>query len=150
MKEFPQEYESITLVTADGKKVEGVVLNEDSFTIQVMDTSEQVHSFDKERLKDYRDRHPAIALIHSARKVLDLRGEKILTGKLVGRKLTLTLTFKGLSGAANAAHIHTGKKGVSGPVALPLCPPGCKSPIKTTVTIPTRSQSAGGGNRYAI
>src|SRR5438270_4640914 len=49
------------------------------------------------------------------------------TGKLVGNKLTWKLTFKGLSGAAVAAHIHMGKRGTSGNVIVPLCPPGCKS-----------------------
>jgi hypothetical protein len=36
------------------------------------------------------------------------------------------LTFKGLTGSASAAHIHLGKRGVSGPVAVALCGP-CKS-----------------------
>src|SRR5206468_2504276 len=33
-KEFPQEYESVTAVTADGKENKGVTLNEDSFSVQ--------------------------------------------------------------------------------------------------------------------
>ena len=41
-------------------------------------------------------------------------------------KVTWKLTFKNLTGKAMAAHIHLGKKGVSGPVALALCGP-CKS-----------------------
>jgi hypothetical protein len=52
------------------------------------------------------------------------------TGTLVengsSRKLTWRLTFHGLSGKATAAHIHIGKRGKSGPVAVPLCGP-CKS-----------------------
>src|ERR1700746_893158 len=31
-KEFPQEYQSATVVTADGKEIKGVILNEDSFS----------------------------------------------------------------------------------------------------------------------
>jgi cytochrome c oxidase cbb3-type subunit III len=50
-KEFAQEYRSATLVTADGKKLKGVTLNEDQFSIQVMDFSQQVHSFDKSQLR---------------------------------------------------------------------------------------------------
>ena len=42
------------------------------------------YSFSKELLSQYRDRHPAIALIRSARRVLDLQGERILRGNLVG------------------------------------------------------------------
>src|SRR5438067_11419248 len=34
-KEFPQEYETVTVVTPEGKQITGVTLNEDSFTVQV-------------------------------------------------------------------------------------------------------------------
>jgi putative heme-binding domain-containing protein len=52
-KEFPQEYESVTVVTADGKEIKGVTLNEDSFTVQIMDTSEQIHLLEKSKLKSF-------------------------------------------------------------------------------------------------
>ncbi len=52
-KEFPQEYESVTVVTAQGKEVNGVTLNEDNFTVQIMDTSEQIHLFEKDKLKSF-------------------------------------------------------------------------------------------------
>src|SRR5579862_3154962 len=52
-KEFPQEYESVTVVTADGKKIRGVTLNEDSFSVQIMDTSEQIHLLQKDKLKSF-------------------------------------------------------------------------------------------------
>jgi putative heme-binding domain-containing protein len=52
-KEFPQEYESVTVVTADGKEIKGVTLNEDSFTVQIMDTSEQIHLLDKDKLRSF-------------------------------------------------------------------------------------------------
>jgi cytochrome c oxidase cbb3-type subunit III len=52
-KEFPQEYESVTAITADGKQIKGVTLNEDSFTVQVMDTSEQIHLLEKDKLKSF-------------------------------------------------------------------------------------------------
>jgi CHRD domain-containing protein len=57
------------------------------------------------------------------------------TGKLVGNKLTWKLTFKGLSGAALAAHIHMGKAGKAGDVLIPLCPPGCRSGKSGTATV---------------
>jgi DNA polymerase-1 len=41
-------------------------------------------SFDKEALADFADRHPAITLIRAAKKVLQLQGDKLLTGELVG------------------------------------------------------------------
>src|SRR5438270_4828431 len=57
------------------------------------------------------------------------------TGKIVGFKLTWKLTFKGLSGAAMAAHIHLGKPGKAGNVIVALCPPGCKSGKSGTTTV---------------
>ena len=51
MKEFSQEYETVTVVTADGTKLVGVVLNEDNFTLQMMDTREQVRLFEKDKLR---------------------------------------------------------------------------------------------------
>src|SRR5215467_257438 len=51
MKEFSEEYETVNVVTADGTKLQGTLLNEDGFTIQFIDTRESVHSFDKTSLK---------------------------------------------------------------------------------------------------
>jgi cytochrome c oxidase cbb3-type subunit 3 len=50
-KEFPQEYETVTVVTADGQMFLGVILNEDNFSLQMMDTREQIHLFDKTKLR---------------------------------------------------------------------------------------------------
>jgi putative heme-binding domain-containing protein len=52
-KEFPQEYEEVTVVTQDGQQFKGTTLNEDSFTLQMIDTSENLHLFDKDKLKSY-------------------------------------------------------------------------------------------------
>ena len=52
-KEFPQEYESVTAVTSDGKEIKGVTLNEDSFTVQIMDTSEHLHLLEKDKLRSF-------------------------------------------------------------------------------------------------
>jgi len=53
MKDFPQEYETANVTTADGTKYQGVVLNEDAFTLQVLDTREVLHSWEKSSLKSY-------------------------------------------------------------------------------------------------
>jgi cytochrome c oxidase cbb3-type subunit III len=53
-KEFPQEYETITVVTADGKEIKGVALNEDNFSVQMMDSSEQIHLFEKDKLRSFK------------------------------------------------------------------------------------------------
>jgi putative heme-binding domain-containing protein len=55
-KEFPQEYESVTIVTADGKKIKGVTLNEDSFSVQIMDMGEQIHLLEKAKLLAFQKR----------------------------------------------------------------------------------------------
>ena len=53
MKEFSQEYETVNVVTRDGTKLQGVVLNEDSFTLQMMDAKEQIHLFEKAKLHSF-------------------------------------------------------------------------------------------------
>jgi cytochrome c oxidase cbb3-type subunit III len=52
-KEFPQEYETITAVTADGKEIKGVALNEDNFSVQIMDAGEQIHLLEKDKLRSF-------------------------------------------------------------------------------------------------
>jgi len=52
-KEFPQEYETVAVVTADGKQIKGVALNEDSFTVQIMDSGEHVYLLEKDKLKSF-------------------------------------------------------------------------------------------------
>jgi len=52
-KEFPQEYESVTAVTAEGKQIQGVTLNEDSFSVQIMDMNEQIHLLEKDKLRSF-------------------------------------------------------------------------------------------------
>ena len=51
MKEFSQEYESVTVVDDRGQKFQGVVLNEDNFTLQMLDTREQLHLFEKDKVR---------------------------------------------------------------------------------------------------
>ena len=50
-KEFPQEYETVTVVTSDGQEIKGVTLNEDSFSLQMMDSAENLHLFEKDKLR---------------------------------------------------------------------------------------------------
>jgi cytochrome c oxidase cbb3-type subunit III len=52
-KEFAQEYESVTAVTSDGKEIKGVTLNEDSFSLQIMDANERIHLLDKDKLRSF-------------------------------------------------------------------------------------------------
>jgi len=50
-KEFAQRYETVTVVTANGEEIKGVTLNEDSFSLQLMDTAERIHLFEKDKLR---------------------------------------------------------------------------------------------------
>ena len=45
-----------TVVDASGQKVQGVVLNEDNFTLQMLDTREQLHFFDKRQAEILREK----------------------------------------------------------------------------------------------
>jgi cytochrome c oxidase cbb3-type subunit 3 len=49
-----RRYDTVTAVTNDGRKIVGVAMNEDTFTVQIMDTTDQIHSLRKRDLKDFR------------------------------------------------------------------------------------------------
>jgi putative heme-binding domain-containing protein len=49
-KEWPLEYGAVTVVTRGGETIAGVVRNEDAYSIQLMDTSENLHLFMKKDL----------------------------------------------------------------------------------------------------
>ena len=68
------------------------------------------------------------------------------TGRLTGTKLTWSLSFRKLTGPATAAHIHLGRPGKAGPVAVPLCGP-CVSGAKGSATLTAAQVKAvlGGG-----
>ena len=70
------------------------------------------------------------------------------TATLNGTTLKWTLTFKNLSGAATAAHIHTAPRGVAGPVTVPLCAP-CTSLVSgTTVLTADQMKDLLAGKQY--
>jgi hypothetical protein len=69
------------------------------------------------------------------------RATGLFTASLSGRSLTWRLTFSRLTGRALAAHIHLGKPGVAGPVAVPLCGP-CVSGVHRKVTVTARVRTA--------
>jgi putative heme-binding domain-containing protein len=48
---IPLMYDTVTMVTATGKKITGVVKNEDTFSIQLMDTHQQLQFFLKKDLQ---------------------------------------------------------------------------------------------------
>ena len=71
MKEFPQEYVSVSVVTADGTKLSGVVLNEDQFTLQMLDTREQLHLFEKDKLRSLEKRRESAMPVYDQKTLSD-------------------------------------------------------------------------------
>jgi len=57
------KYDTVTAVTSDGRTIVGVPMNEDTFTVQLMDTNERIHSFEKSSLASLR--HEARSLMPS-------------------------------------------------------------------------------------
>lgn len=49
--DIPPDYEGVTVVTKDGRRIEGVRLNEDTFTVQLRTPAQKVVSFLKDDLK---------------------------------------------------------------------------------------------------
>ena len=64
-KEFPQEYETVTVVTADGKQIKGVALNEDNFSVQMMDSSEQIYLLDKATLRSFQKSRKSVMPVYT-------------------------------------------------------------------------------------
>jgi hypothetical protein len=73
------------------------------------------------------------------------RARGTFTGTLVrsGSRATLTwkLTFAHLTGRATQAHIHIGKRGKAGPIAVALCAP-CRSGAHGKKTVTGRALAA--------
>ncbi len=65
-KEFPQEYETVTVVTADGKEIKGVALNEDNFSVQMMDSNEQIYLLEKDKLRSFKKSRESMMPVFSA------------------------------------------------------------------------------------
>jgi cytochrome c oxidase cbb3-type subunit III len=50
--DIPPQYEGVTVVTRDGKRVQGVRVNEDTFSIQLREPSQKFRSFVKDDVKE--------------------------------------------------------------------------------------------------
>jgi CHRD domain len=58
-----------------------------------------------------------------------------------GGSMAWRLTFQGLSGKASAAHVHLGKRGKAGAVAVSLCGP-CRSGMRGTAKLNAKTVTA--------
>lgn len=64
------------------------------------------------------------------------KGTGSFTGSIGAKRvLNWKLTFKGLTGATAGAHIHLGRRGKAGPVAVVLCAKACRSPVTGKATL---------------
>ena len=77
-KEFGQEYRAVTLVTEDGKQIKGVTLNEDQFTVQIIDLAQRIHSFDKSKLVSFRETRESLMPAYSEKDLSDQSLKDIL------------------------------------------------------------------------
>lgn len=80
------------------------------------------------------------ATLTAAKEVPKPTGSPKGTGRFTGtigkgRVLRWKLTFTGLSSATAGAHIHIGKPGKTGPVAVVLCGTVCTSPMRGRATL---------------
>jgi putative heme-binding domain-containing protein len=66
-----RRYDTVTAVTSDGRKIVGVAMNEDTFTVQIMDTADRIHSLRKRDLKSFG---------HEERSMMPAYGEAQLNG----------------------------------------------------------------------
>lgn len=71
-KDIPQGYETVAAVMKDGKRITGVRKNEDTFTLQLMDQTEQYHLLLKKDLKE---------VIYESKSLMPAYGEQTLNQK---------------------------------------------------------------------
>jgi len=70
-KEFPQEYETVTVTTPDGKKITGVTMNEDNFSLQMMDADEKIYLFEKDKLNSFQKSRESLMPPYDAKMLSD-------------------------------------------------------------------------------
>ena len=56
----PLSYGTVTVVTADGERVQGVALNEDTYTIQIMTEEQSLRFFQKKDVKEVVHEHKSL------------------------------------------------------------------------------------------
>ncbi|PYX06057.1 MAG: hypothetical protein DMG88_19645 [Acidobacteria bacterium] len=70
-KEFAQEYETVTVVMPDGKQIKGVTLNEDNFSLQMMDTNDQIHLLEKDKMRSIKKSRESLMPIYDSATLSD-------------------------------------------------------------------------------
>jgi putative heme-binding domain-containing protein len=70
-KEFAQEYETVTVVMPDGKQIKGVTLNEDNFSLQMMDTNDQIHLLEKDKMRSIKKSRESLMPVYDSTTLSD-------------------------------------------------------------------------------
>ena len=53
-RQLADGYQTVTVVTADGQETKGFIMNEDRFSVQMMDTSERILLLEKDKLRSFK------------------------------------------------------------------------------------------------
>ncbi len=67
---LPLVYDTVTVVTTGGKKITGVAKNEDTFSVQLLDTDQNLQFFDKKDLRQ---------VIHERKSLMPVYSEQVLS-----------------------------------------------------------------------
>ena len=67
----PLIYDTVTVVTADGRSITGVAKNEDAFSIQLLDTREELHLLLKKDLRSVTHEHKSLMPAYSGEMIQD-------------------------------------------------------------------------------
>ena len=59
-REWPLEYEAVTVTTTEGQTITGVLRNEDTYSIQLMDSAEELHLLLKKDLQKVTHEHKSL------------------------------------------------------------------------------------------
>jgi hypothetical protein len=70
-------------------------------------------------------------------------GKATFTVASTGKSIKYSISAKGLSGPAQAMHVHFGKKGKAGPVIIGICLKPCSLPKSGTLTKKNFAKAAG-------
>lgn len=75
---IPQGYEPVTVVMRDGRQIKGARKNEDSFSIQIMETNEQLSTFLKKDLREVIEEKKSLMPDYEAAKLTEAELDDLL------------------------------------------------------------------------
>jgi quinoprotein glucose dehydrogenase len=91
-KEWPLEFGTVTVVTRSGETIQGVVRNEDSYSIQLMDLSENLRAYMKTDLREVK---------HLETSAMPVYSEDMLDGKQLRDLVAFLSSLRGSEKAEN-------------------------------------------------